>query len=80
MHGKPILVHMVSIIRTTVNLRNDLVTRAREMSGIQRKTDLLHAGLEALIAREAIRRLAAMGGSIPGARAPRRRRFKAKRS
>lgn len=61
-------------MRTTVILRNDLVERARALTGIQRKTDLLHAGLEALIARAAQKRLAAMAGSDPKARAAPRRR------
>ena len=33
------------------------------LSGIREKTALLHAGLEALIARESARRLAALGGT-----------------
>ena len=61
-------------MRTTLNLDDDLVTRARRLTGIEEKTALLHAGLEALIARESARRLAALGGSQPGLRAPRRRR------
>jgi hypothetical protein len=65
---------MVSRSRTTINLRNDLLERARAATGIRRKTDLLHAGLEALIAREAARRLAEMGGFDPRFEAPRRRR------
>jgi hypothetical protein len=44
------------------------------MTGIQEKTALVHAGLEALIAREAARRLAALGGTEPLLRpVPRRR-------
>jgi Arc/MetJ family transcription regulator len=61
-------------MRTTLNLDDDLVARARRLSGIEEKTALVHAGLEALIARESARRLAALGGSQPGLRAPRRRR------
>lgn len=61
-------------MRTTLNLNDDLVTRARRLTGIDEKTALVHAGLEALIARESARRLAALGGSEPGLRAPRRRR------
>jgi Arc/MetJ family transcription regulator len=61
-------------MRTTLNLNDDLVTRARRLTGIEEKTALVHAGLEALIARESARRLAALGGSQPGLRAPRRRR------
>ncbi|MBM3695988.1 MAG: type II toxin-antitoxin system VapB family antitoxin [Actinobacteria bacterium] len=61
-------------MRTTLNLDDDLVARARRLTGIQEKTALVHAGLEALIARESARRLAALGGSQPGLKAPRRRR------
>jgi Arc/MetJ family transcription regulator len=50
-------------MRTTLNLDEDLMRRAGRLSGIQEKTALLHAGLEALIARESARRLAALGGS-----------------
>jgi Arc/MetJ family transcription regulator len=61
-------------MRTTLNLDDGLVAQARRLTGIEEKTALVHAGLEALIAREAARRLAALGGSEPGLRAPRRRR------
>ena len=50
-------------MRTTLILNDTLVTRARELTGITEKTALIHAALEALIAREASRRLAALGGS-----------------
>jgi hypothetical protein len=73
------MMHMVSINRTTVNIREDLLRRARAATGIKRKTDLLHAGLEALIAREALHRLAAMGGTLRGGKAPPRRRFRKRR-
>ena len=61
-------------MRTTLILDEDLLARARELTGIQEKTALVHAGLEALIAREAARRLAALGGTQPKlADIPRRR-------
>jgi Arc/MetJ family transcription regulator len=44
-------------------LDESLVSRARELTGIKEKTALVHAALEALIAREASRRLAALGGT-----------------
>jgi hypothetical protein len=50
-------------MRTTMILDETLVTRARALTGINEKTALVHAGLEALIAREAARRLAALGGT-----------------
>ena len=61
-------------MRTTLNLDADLVALARRLTGIEEKTALVHAGLEALIARESARRLAALGGSQPGLKVPRRRR------
>jgi len=61
-------------MRTTLNLDDDLVARARRLTGIDEKTALVRAGLEALIARESARRLGALGGSQPGLKAPRRRR------
>lgn len=61
-------------MRTTLILRDDLVRKASEMTGIPEKTALLHAGLEALIAREAARRLAALGGSERRLERPHRRR------
>jgi hypothetical protein len=67
------MVHM----KTTVDLRDDLVEKARELSGIQEKTALLHAGLEELIARESARRLAALAGSMPRLQPARRRRSRA---
>ncbi|MGO9969099.1 MAG: type II toxin-antitoxin system VapB family antitoxin [Bryobacteraceae bacterium] len=51
-----------------------LIERARELTGIREKTALVRAGLEALIAREAGKRLAALGGTHPKmASIPRRR-------
>jgi Arc/MetJ family transcription regulator len=70
MHGACILMHM----RTTLIIDEDLLQRARELTGIKEKTALIHAGLEALIAREAAKRLASLGGTEPKLREiPRRR-------
>jgi hypothetical protein len=52
-------------MRTTLILDADLIERARELTGISQQTALVRAGLEALIAREAGKRLAALGGSNP---------------
>ena len=61
-------------MRTTLIINEELLERARQMSGIREKTALVHAGLEALIAREAAKRLAALGGTEPLLRpVPRRR-------
>jgi hypothetical protein len=61
-------------MRTTLILNDHLLERARELTGIREKTALVHAGLEALIAVEAAKRLAALGGTEPQLRdIPRRR-------
>ena len=61
-------------MRTTLNIDDDLLGRAAELSGLREKTAVVRAGLEALIARESARRLAALGGSERGVRPiPRRR-------
>jgi hypothetical protein len=61
-------------MRTTLILNDSLLERARELTGIQEKTALVHAGLEALSAREGAKNLAALGGGQPKLRPiPRRR-------
>jgi Arc/MetJ family transcription regulator len=61
-------------MRTTLILDDDLVERARKVSGLTEKTAVVHAGLRALITLRSAELLAAMGGSDRRARAPRRRR------
>lgn len=66
--------HMYMHMRTTLILDDALLEEARELTGINEKTALVRAGLEALIAREAARRLAALGGTMPELKPiPRRR-------
>ena len=61
-------------MRTTLNINEDLLRQARRLTGLTEKTAVVHAGLEALIARESARRLAALGGTEKGLRPiPRRR-------
>jgi Arc/MetJ family transcription regulator len=64
-------------MRTTLNLDEELIDKARDLTGIREKTALVHAGLEALLAREAARRLAALGGKHPALRPIPRRRSRA---
>jgi len=47
-------------MKTTLILSDELLERAREATGLKDKTALVHAGLEALIAREAAWRLASL--------------------
>ena len=61
-------------VRTTLNLDEALVEEAREATGIEERTALIHEGLRALISRESARRLARLGGTDPHVRdVPRRR-------
>jgi Arc/MetJ family transcription regulator len=50
-------------MRTTLNIDDTLLSKAAELSGINEKTALVRAGLEALIAKESRKRLIALGGS-----------------
>ena len=52
-------------MRTTLNIDEKLVNRARELTGIQEKTALVREGLQALIARQSAKWLAAQGGKQP---------------
>lgn len=61
-------------MRTTLNLDDDLLSQAAELTGIKERTTLLRESLKALIERESARRLALLGGSEPQADdIPRRR-------
>ena len=61
-------------MKTTLNIDDGLLDRARDLTGVEEKTALVRMGLETLIEREAARRLARLGGSQPGLkRVPRRR-------
>ena len=63
-------------MRSTLNLDDELIDEARRLTGIQEKTALIRAALEALIAKEMGRRLAALGGTQPDFEAGPRRRSK----
>jgi len=52
-------------MRTTLNIEDDLLAKAAKLTGIKEKTSLVRLGLEALVARESAKRLAALGGSEP---------------
>jgi Arc/MetJ family transcription regulator len=61
-------------MRTTLVLDDHLIEKASSYTGITEKTAIVREALQALIQREAGRRLAALGGSQPGlAQIPRRR-------
>ncbi|QTR48718.1 type II toxin-antitoxin system VapB family antitoxin [Candidatus Thiothrix anitrata] len=62
-------------MRTTLNLDDDLLRQAFELTGITEKAALLRESLKALIERESSRRLALLGGSEPQLETPPRRRI-----
>jgi Arc/MetJ family transcription regulator len=67
-------------MRATLDLDKKLLEEAQEFTGIREKAALLRAALKALMAEEAARRLAALGGSMPGIKRIPRRRAKLVRS
>ncbi|MFV1984752.1 MAG: type II toxin-antitoxin system VapB family antitoxin [Thiohalomonadales bacterium] len=52
-------------MRTTLNIDDQLLHDAQQISGVKEKTALVREGLRALIERETARRLAKLGGSEP---------------
>jgi hypothetical protein len=50
-------------MRTTLNIKDDLIKKASRLTGIREKTNLVRLGLEALIALESGKRLAKLGGT-----------------
>ncbi len=61
-------------MRTTVTIDDDLLARARELTGITERSALIRSGLETLVRVESARRLAALGGTDTDAKAAPRRR------
>ncbi|MBE0644132.1 MAG: type II toxin-antitoxin system VapB family antitoxin [Bacteroidetes bacterium] len=65
-------------MRTTLNIDDELLNEAAELTGISEKTQLVRMGLEVLVARESAKRLALLGGTEKKLREPRRRRYEVK--
>ncbi len=66
--------YLGGLMRTTVNLDDELLIKATKMSGVNDRSLLLKEALTALIQRESARRLASLGGSEPQIKSiPRRR-------
>ncbi len=63
-------------MRTTVAIDDDLLAQAREYTGLTENAALIREALKTLVALEAGRRLARLGGTDPDAKAPPRRRPK----
>lgn len=67
-------------MRTTVTLDDELLAQAGEAMGTTERSALLHEGLRLIVQREAARRLILLGGTMPDAQAPPRRRLSGQRS
>lgn len=65
-------------MRTTITLDDELVAKARELTGLAETSALIREALVALIERESARKLARIGGSEPILQKIRRRRLPAK--
>ena len=63
-------------MRTTIAIDDELFAKAQEFAGVTEKSAVIREALKAFVEREATRRLARMGGTQPGAKAPPRRRRK----
>ncbi len=73
MHDICICIHM----RTTINIDDQLLKKAAELTGIKEKTSLVREGLNTLIALESSKRLAKLGGTEKDlANIPRRKAHK----
>ena len=55
----------VILMRTTINIDDQLYEEAVRLTGMSEKTALVRESLRALIERESARRLAKLGGSEP---------------
>ena len=61
-------------MRTTIALDDELIRQAQQYTGITEKAALVKHALTQLVQREAARRLAALGGTMPDLKPiPRRR-------
>ena len=50
-------------MRTTINIDDELLSEAQELTGITEKTALVNAALRVLIERQVSKRLSRLGGS-----------------
>ncbi|EYR82455.1 MULTISPECIES: type II toxin-antitoxin system VapB family antitoxin [unclassified Shinella] len=64
-------------MRSTINLDDNLMERARFLTGTKETAALVRQALETLVRIESGKRLLALGGSMPDAEAAPRRRSEA---
>ena len=53
----------IGCMRTTINIDDDLLREAMELTGVKEKTTLVRMGLELIVQRESARPLARLGGT-----------------
>jgi Arc/MetJ family transcription regulator len=61
-------------MRITINLDDELLAQAQQLTGLTERTQLLREALLALVQRESARRLARLGGTQAQSQAVPRRR------
>ncbi|MBN9076318.1 MAG: DUF2191 domain-containing protein [Rhizobiales bacterium 65-79] len=64
-------------MRSTINIDDRLMERARSLTGIRETAAIVRQALETLVRVETGKRLIALGGTMPDAEAAPRRRSKA---
>lgn len=62
-------------MRTTVTIDDELLATAKRYLGIEETPAVIRTAMQKYVQWEAARRLAALGGTMPEAEAPPRRRF-----
>jgi hypothetical protein len=61
-------------MKTTLNIDEIVLNKARALTGVKEKTALVRMGLEALIEKESSKRLAKLGGTEKGVKPVHRRK------
>jgi Arc/MetJ family transcription regulator len=59
----------------TISIDDKLFAKARQFAGVAETSAVVEEALRAFVQREAARRLARAGGTVPDVHAPRRRRL-----
>ena len=62
-------------MRTTLNIDDDIISKASRLTGIHEKTALVRMGLNSLISQASKKRLAELGGTEKDLKPISRRRF-----
>jgi len=64
-------------MRTTLNIDDEIITKASQLTGVHEKTALVRMGLKTLIAQASRKRLAELGGTEKDLKPiPRRRLYR----